>query len=202
MSNDADRLDNIIDEALRDLTAGGPRDGFRGRVMARIAATPEPSPVRIIELFGRRVRPWQAVTVGAAVAVLAAVALVTPGLWPARELAPASKGRGAHGAAPTAAGGSLSGTGLQTPQVVTQVANEGSQTSAVIIARRRPDATAAVEVGDTRETSSPIRPVIIAPLAAPDEITIAPIDVKPLAIADITIQDIQITPIEGGRAKQ
>ncbi|MBP1604418.1 MAG: hypothetical protein H6Q09_1590, partial [Acidobacteria bacterium] len=57
MSSGPSGLDRLIDETLRDLTAGAPRDGFRGRVMARITASPEPARVRRIEILGWRVRP-------------------------------------------------------------------------------------------------------------------------------------------------
>jgi len=40
-------LDALIDEALDDLTAGAPREGFRGRVMARITSTPEPTQIPV-----------------------------------------------------------------------------------------------------------------------------------------------------------
>jgi hypothetical protein len=201
MTKDADRLDSIIDEALQDLTAGAPRDGFRGRVLARITETPKPAPVRIIELFGWRVRPWQAAAAGAATLVLAAAVLVAPGLWQARENALASKGRVAQGGTPTAVGGGLGPASPQVPQVVTQVASEDRQQPAARFARR-PGAAVSAAAGSTGETPSRIPPVFIAPLAAPDEITIKPIDVTPLSIPDITIQEIQIPPIEGGKPKQ
>jgi hypothetical protein len=73
-------MDVLIDKALRDLTTSAPREGFRGRVMARIAATREPSPARFIDILDWRVRPFQLATVGAVATLVLVAFLVVPSL--------------------------------------------------------------------------------------------------------------------------
>jgi len=211
MSEDTHRLDRIVDEALQDLTAGEPREGFRGRVMARIAAPPEPSPVRIIDIFGWRVRPLQLATAGAALAVLVVAVVLAPGLWPPRDLPSSPGGRIARGEAAGGPGSALgTRTGAAEPgaapvramQAAELVGSTGGQAQSARLARRRSGNELPADAGGSAESASPIPPVVIAALVPPEDISIVPIEVQPVAIRDITIQEIQIPPIEGGKVKR
>ncbi len=198
-------LDAMIDEALRELTAGRPRDGLRGRVLARLAEAPETTPTRVIQILGWRVPPFPLLAGGAAVGVLALAVVFAPRLWLARDAAPATNQVAETRDLPRApvapaAGPTSTGT-ARTTHAAVQMASAGPHQGA-LAARRRSDTPPTEAAKDAANVAGPIPPLRIEPLASPDEIAITPIEVEPVTISDITIQEIQIAPILGGRLMQ
>ena len=197
MSNEPERLERLIDEALRNLTAGAPRDGFRGRVMARIAATPEVSPVRFIEILGWRARPFQLAAAGAVAALGLIAILVAPSILQPGGPKPGGTTTAANppAAAPKAATAPRPGAVVQL-QAAARPAPLMTRRAGVQRAADTTQARAADE-----ETGTITR-VHVSPLPDPDPIANKAIDIKSVQIEELTIPEIQVRPLDADRAKR
>jgi hypothetical protein len=194
------KVDRIIDEALQDLTAGAPRDGFRDRVMTRITASSEPARGRVVEIVGWRVRPAHLAVAGALAACGLLAALVVPSLVPRSAPPPAQTQTASKPPAmpplepattPPAAPEASPGAGLQL-QVANTPARPRPQRATVQRAADMPAAPAA------DEQSGAVEWVTVDPLPAPDPIVNEAIEISPVEIEPLIIPDIQVPALEAG----
>jgi len=190
------RLDALIDETLQDLTTGVPREGFRGRVMARITATPEPSQVRFIEILGWRVRPFHLATASAVGALILVAFLVVPSLLERRGAKPdvqqaASKPVQSQLARDDAPKEPAGGASVQSASVSSSQPSQNRvpvrQAADVLQARVREDEAGAIPW------------LRVDPLPDPDPIVNNAIEIKPVEIQQLDIPEIQVRPLDTGR---
>jgi hypothetical protein len=198
MGDAGPRIDALIDEALRDLTAGTPRDGLRGRVLARIAATSEPQRRGDVVVLGWRVQRFQLATAGALAALGLAALFLLPSLVHRGGLNPAETTTAAH--APSSPAAEPASQGLHSDaERQTQVAR--------VAVREQPRRSAIQRSADTLqaraadEEPSAITRVKVAPLPDPDPIVNRAIEIKPVEIEELAIPEIQVRPLDAGRAK-
>lgn len=188
-------LDSVVDKALRDLTSGTPREGFRGRVLARIAESPRPASIRGTVLPGWRVRPFQL----AAAVVLAcglAAALIVPALLPA----------GGPASTRTETATSPSAVAPQPAVVASRVAEvpdemQVAEPTPPPQTRRRPAVRReadTVQADPAAGEAEMIPWVKVDPLPDPNPIMVSPIEVAPIAIEPLVIQEIQVEPLDTG----
>ena len=196
MSSGPSGLDRLIDETLRDLTAGAPRDGFRGRVMARITASPEPARVRRIEILGWRVRPAHLAAAGALAACVLVAAIALPLLL--RSGGPSPARTATAGSPPAVA-----------PQVQAAAPAPGSGAAVQLQtadapAQSRPRRATVQRAADTIETpaadeeSDALQWVTVEPLPDPDPIVHSAIEITPVEIQPLVIPEIQVPSLEAG----
>ena len=199
MSRESKHLDALIDEALQDLTAGEPREGLRGRVLARIAATPESPRPGVVNVFGWRVRPVQWVTAGALAALGLVALLLVPSLVP----------RGGSTAPETTSADHRPTSPAPQPAFEAQAPAIAPQVQAASVAmhtQSRPPAlqsevdTAQAQAAD--EEPSAIPPLRVKPLPDPDPIVNQAIHIAPVQIQELAIPEIQVRPLDAGRAKR
>lgn len=192
-------IDALIDETLQDLTAGAPREGFRGRVLARIVAPPEPASIPGFEIFGWRVRAIQFATVGTLAAVALVALFVVPSLLHRGGSKPAETTVATLERTPPAI--------RQEPKVVPSAAAQepGAASQPAQPRPRRPAIERAADSLQARaadEEPSTIARVKVNPLPDPDPIVNKAIDIKPVQIEELTIPEIQVRPLDGDRAKR
>jgi hypothetical protein len=194
-SSDPGKVDRIIDEVLGDLAAGEPREGFRSRVMARIAAAPEPAPLRFIEVFGWRVRPFQLAAAGALAAAGLVAALVIPALVRPGGPAPVDATTAARPAvpAPQAAVERPGQAGGASP---VQAASLGTQPQPGQSAARRAAQTSAAQAAD--EDAGAIWWLRAEPLPGPDPIVNTAVEIRPVEIEQLVIPEIEVRPLDAG----
>jgi hypothetical protein len=200
MGNEPEKLDRLIDEALRDLTTGAPHEGFRGRVMARIAATPEVSPVRFIVILGWRARPFQLAAAGAAaalglIAILVAPSMLLRGGPKPGETTTAANPPAAAPQVPKAAPAPRPGAVVQ----LQEAARPSPLRTRRTVVQRAADTTQA-RAAD--EEPGPITRVHVNPLPDPDPIANKAIEIKSVQIEELTIPEIQVRPLDADRAKR
>jgi hypothetical protein len=192
VSNEPGKQDRLIDEALQDLTAGAPRDGFRRRVMARITASPEPMRVRFIEILGWRVRPAHLAAAGALAMCVLVAALVVPSLLR----------RGGPSPAQTQTAGNPP---VVSPQVTAAASAPGAivRLQAVNVpspSRPRratvPRAAGTAETPAADDASSAVQWVTVDPLPNPDPIVHRAIEIRPVEIEPLVIPEIQVPSLE------
>jgi hypothetical protein len=199
MGNEPEKLDRLIDEALQDLTAGAPRDGFRGRVMARIAATPDVSPVRVIEILGWRARPFQLAAAGAVAALGLIAILVAPSMLQRGGPKPGETTIAAN--PPAAAPQVPKAAPVPRPGAVVQL--QAAATPSPLRTRRAAVQRAAdtTQARAADEETGTITRVHVSPLPEPDPIANKAIDIKSVQIEELTIPEIQVRPLDADRAK-
>jgi hypothetical protein len=194
------KVDRIIDEALQDLTAGAPREGFRERVMTRITASSEPSRVRFVEILGWRVRLAHLAAAGALATFGLLAALVVASLVPRTAPPPAQTQTAinppavaAPAAAPTAA----------PPLMPTATRHAADQLLvANTLARPQPRRATVQRAADVPATpavdeqSGAVEWVTVDPLPAPDPIVNETIEISPVEIDPLIISEIQVPALE------
>ena len=198
MREDPNRPDGVIDEALREMIAGTPRDGLPVRVLARIADVGEPAPAHgpgVSFWLGHPIRLAVAATL--ALVGLAAV-LATPRVFqprPAQPLETASAAAPAGNAAPAIA---AAAPPVPAPAVT------ASAGAAIRFERRLVPASASVETlrNATVEEPDPSTLVRIVPLPDPIPIADRPIEIAPLVIQPVVNREIQIPLIETDRPQK
>jgi hypothetical protein len=195
MSSEPEELDRLIDETLQELTAGAPRDGFRGRVMARITASPEPARVRRIEILGSRVQPIRlAAAAGVACVLVAAIALPLllrgGGPSPAR-LETASSSPAVAPQVQAAGPAPASGAAVQLP---TADAPAQARPRHATVQR----AADTIEAPAAGEESEAPQWVTVEPLPDPDPIVHSAIEITPVEIQPLVIPEIQVPSLEAG----
>ena len=209
MSDHTDTLDGVIDETLREMTAGSPRQGVRVRVLARIDGASAPEPATPLWLGGRlRLAALQdPLAVLAIIGIVAALAV--PQLLrrsqapprPAQQLAtnPTSESRSPLVAAVGGSTAARSGAGtavrparsiVPSPKVETARARLNASTRDANRVSGGWSASPAVDA-DTEAADA-----IIAPLGDPIPITDRPIDITSLVITPIATRAIEIPLIE------
>lgn len=179
-----DALDHAIERTLREIVAMDPPDRLTSRVMARIESA---DPSRARGPFAG----WWPVAAGLAAAAVLVLAIAAS-MWPART--PPSAPQTASGTAAPVPPPQPVAPAAQPPEIAPQAdANLARSTRVGTTRPRRRAATA-----DT--ATATLEPVItIAPLAAPEAITmesIAPSDetLQPLEIPRMEIAPIDMTP--------
>jgi hypothetical protein len=195
MSSEPGKIDRLMDEALQDLTAGVPRDGFRERVMTRIRASSEPSRVRFVEILGWRVRPAHLVAAGALAACALLAALVLPSLL---STSTPSSVQTRTAANPPAAAPTPMPTATPHAPDQLQVANTPAQPQPRRATVQRAADMPATPAAD--EKSGTLEWVTVDPLPAPDPIVNEAIDISPVEIEPLIIPEIQVPALEAGGA--
>jgi hypothetical protein len=206
MSSEPGKIDRLMDEALQDLTAGVPRDGFRERVMTRIRASSEPSRVRFVEILGWRVRPAHLVAAGALAACALLAALVLPSLLSTSTPSSVQTRTAANppAAAPSIAAAAPAAAPTPMPTATPhaadqlQVANTPAQPQPRRATVQRAADMPATPAAD--EKSGTLEWVTVDPLPAPDPIVNEAIDISPVEIEPLTIPEIQVPALEAGGA--
>jgi hypothetical protein len=197
MSSEPEELDRLIDETLQALTAGVPREGFRGRVMARITASPEPARVRRIEILGWRVQP-ASLAAAAGVACVLVAAIVLPLLLRSGGPSPARNetARSSPAVAPqvqAAAQAPASGAAVHV-----QTADAPAQSRPRRATVQRAAGTIGTPAAD--EESEAPQWVTVEPLPDPDPIVHSAIEITPVEIQPLVIPEIQVPSLEAGGA--
>jgi hypothetical protein len=196
------KVDRIIDEALQDLTAGEPRDGFRDRVMTRITASSEPAPVRFVEILGWRVRPAHLAAAGALATCGFLAAFVLPSLLSRSGPSPVQTQTAVN--PPAVAAPAAAPAAAPTPMPAATPHAAGQLLAANTPARPQPRRATVQRTADmpatpaADEQSGAVEWVTVDPLPAPDPIVNEAIEISPVEIEPLIIPDIQVPALEAG----
>jgi hypothetical protein len=186
-------LDALIDEALRDLTAGAPREGFRARVTARMGTTLEPAPIPSFEILGWRVRSLQLATVGVAAALALLAAFVIPTLFRQAGPKPAETATAAHQPAVTSQPAAVPA------RPAAPVRHVQAASSPAYVQPHRAAVQQVASESHTRvaaEDTGTFPSVTVDPLSDPRPIVNHAIEIKPVEIQPLVIPEIQVPSLE------
>ena len=217
MHDSTEKLDGVIDEALREITEGSPRPGVRGRVLARIASEP---PAALFNRSAWNPRKLLPVAIHDPLSVIAIVGIAAvifaPQLTRWYRVTPVSPGQVASTASNSQAATSA-GAATPTPLVTPSGEIPGRRTAAKTTgAPAVPVGSASVHrsmgAANAWRRTPPTWPgwpvdegpidseiIHIEPLREPDPIVDRPIDIAGLAITPIAHRDIEIRLIEDNR---